>query len=392
MEVRDLSILFIISKMGKGGAQHIVLDLANAMAAGGAQVDLLIFYRTAQDQSILAELDSRVGLLNIFPIALASDHENSPKKIFAFLLLPFLAFWWTVSGRLAKYHIVHSNLMLASFFAWICSVFQFLSRKPAPKYVETFHSDLVSLLPWERKLFYLFWKMSDSLVVELRRRDFEILQKEMPGHHISYIPFGIFPLEMPDRNEIVAHQKIYRDTPIILSIMRLQQHQKRVLDLLMVIDQFRKIYSGSFIYLLVGDGPDRQRAQEFVRSAGLDEYVKFTGYMDDIRLICATARVFLIAGIEDLVGIAGLQAASLGVPIVSLQMDPEWKNTESIFFNSASHQVLAEELERLVRDDAYYKNASGYAASTVQSTFSVDQMVASYARVYTSIVTKEKTG
>ena len=56
MEVRDLSILFIISKMGKGGAQHIVLDLANAMAAGGAKVDLLIFYRTAQDQSILAEL------------------------------------------------------------------------------------------------------------------------------------------------------------------------------------------------------------------------------------------------------------------------------------------------------------------------------------------------
>jgi glycosyltransferase involved in cell wall biosynthesis len=385
MDVRDLNILFIISKMGKGGAQHIVLDLANAMAAGGARVDLLIFYRTAQDQSILAELDSRVGLLNIFPIALASDHENSPKKILAFLLLPFLAFWWTVSGRMAKYHIVHSNLMLASFFVWICS-----SRKPAPKYVETFHSDLVSLLPWERKLFLLFWKMSDGLVVELRRRDFEILKQEMPGHYISYIPFGIFPLDQPDQNEVIEHKKIYGDTPIILSIMRLQQHQKRVLDLLMVIDQFRKIYSGPFIYLLVGDGPDRQNAQEFVRSAGLEEYVKFTGYMDDIRLLCATARVFLIAGIEDLVGIAGLQAASLGVPIVSLQMDHEWKNTESIFFNSASHQILAEELERLILDDAYYQNASSYAVSTVQSTFSVDQMVASYARVYTSLTTKTK--
>lgn len=389
MEVRDLNILFVISKMGKGGAQHIVLDLANAMAASGAKVDLLIFYRTVQDQSVLAELDSRVGLLNIFPIALASDHENSPKKIFAFLLLPWLAFWWTVSGRMAQYHIVHSNLLLASFFAWICSIFQFLSRKPAPKYVETFHSDLVSLLPWERKLFSLFWKMSDGLIVELRRRDFEILKNEMPGHFISYIPFGILPLALPDQNEIASHKEVYGDGPIILSIMRLQQQQKKVMDLLMVIDQFRKIYNRPFTYLLVGDGPDRQRAEDFVRSAGLGEYVKFTGYVDDIEILCATARAFLIAGIEDLVGIAGLQAASLGVPIVSLQMDYEWKNTESIFFNSTSHKVLAEELEKLVLDESYYRNASSYAVSTVQSTFSVDQMVASYARVYTSIITKK---
>jgi glycosyltransferase involved in cell wall biosynthesis len=388
MEVRNLSILFIISKMGKGGAQHIVLDLANAMVAGGAKVDLLIFYRTVQDQSVLAELDSRVGLLNILPIALASDHENSPKKIFSFLLLPLLAFWWTVSGRMAKYHIVHSNLMLASFFAWVCSIFQFLSRKPVPKYVETFHSDLVSLLPWERKLFSLFWKTSDSLIVELRRKDFEILRNEMPEHSISYIPFGILPLDLPDQRDINEYKKIYGNTPILLSIMRLHQHQKKVLDLLMVIDQFRKIYSGPFIYLLVGDGPDRQRAQEFVRSAGLDEHVKFTGYVDDIQLLCATARAFLIAGVEDLVGIAGLQAASLGVPIVSLQMDPEWKKNESIFFNSTSHKVLAGELERLVTDDAYYKDAADYAAFTVRSIFSVDRMVASYAHAYISIVTK----
>jgi len=385
MEVRDLSILFIISKMGKGGAQHIVLDLANAMAVDGAKVDLLIFYRTAQDQSILAELDSRVGLLNIFPIALASDHENSPKKILAFLSLPFLAFWWTASGRMAQYHIVHSNLMLASFFAWICSMFQFLSRKPAPKYVETFHSDLVSLLPWERKLFSLFWKMSDGLIVELRRKDFEILQREMPAHYIRYIPFGIIPLDMPGQREITEYKKTYSNAPIILSIMRLQQHQKKVLDLLMVIDQFRKTYSGPFVYLLVGDGPDRQRAEEFVRSVGLQEHVKFTGYVDDIQLLCATARVFLIAGIEDLVGIAGLQAASLGVPVVSLQIDTEWKNTKSIFFNSASYEILAGELEKLIVDDTYYNAASHYAASTVQSTFSVDQMVDSYARVFTSI-------
>lgn len=386
MEVRDLSILFIISKMGKGGAQHIVLDLANAMAANGAKVDLLIFYRTAQDRSILAELDSRVGLLNISPFTLASDHENSSKKILTIFLLPLFAVWWTISGRMAQYDIVHSNLLLASFFSWICLVFQPLSRKPAPKYIETFHSDLVSLLPWERNMFFVFWKKIDGLIVELRRKDLILLQKKMPEiFFIEYIPFGVLPLNAPDQSEVDEYKNTYGNIPVILSVMRLQQKQKKVLDLLIVIDRFRKIYNKPFIYVLAGDGPDRQRAESLVRSLDLRNHVKFTGYMDDIKLPCSIARAFLIAGIEDLVGIAGLQAASMGVPVVSLQMDSEWSGSDSIFFNSTSLDVLAAELKKLMTDDIYYEKRSRYSALVTQSAFSVNQMVASYSRIYSSL-------
>ncbi len=385
MEVRELRILFIISKMGKGGAQRIVLDLANAMAAAGAKVDLLIFYRTAQDQSVLAELDSRVGLLNISPFTLASDHENSSKKILTIFLLPWFAVWWIISGRMAQYDIVHSNLLLASFFSWICLVFQPLSRKLAPKYIETFHSDLVSLLPWEQNLFFVFWKKIDGLIVELRRKDFQILRNKMPGNFIEYIPFGVLPLNPPDQSKANEYKNTYEDTPVILSVMRLQQKQKRVLDLLMVIARFRKIYNKPFMYVLVGDGPDRQRAEGLVRSLGLGNHVKFTGYMDDIKLPCSIARAFLIAGIEDLVGIAGLQAASMGVPVVSLQMDSEWSGSDSIFFNSTSLDVLAAELKKLMTDDIYYEKRSRYSASVTQSAFSINQMVASYSRIYSSM-------
>lgn len=386
MEVRDLRLLFIISKMGKGGAQRIVLDLANAMAAGGANVDLLIFYRTKQDQSILAELDSRAGLINILPFTLTSDHESTFKKILTLFLLPFFAVWWTISGRMSQYDIVHSNLLLASFFSWICLVFQPISRKPAPKYIETFHSDLVSLLPWERNLFFIFWRKLNGLVVELRRKDLKILQNKMPENFIKYIPFGVLSLELPNKDEMDRFKDLYGDIPIVLSIMRLQQQQKKVLDLIMIIDQLRKIHDKPFTYLLVGDGPDRDRAEDLVRSLDLGNYVRFTGYMDNINLPCSIARVFLIAGIEDLVGIAGLQAASIGVPIVSLQMDPEWRDSDSFFFNSASHDILAAELKKILMDDHYYEEKSRYSASVTQSTFSVNQMINSYSSIYVSLV------
>jgi L-malate glycosyltransferase len=211
----------------------------------------------------------------------------------------------------------------------------------------------------------------------------------MPKSFIEYIPFGVLPLGFQNPNEANEYKNTYGDVPVILSIMRLQQQQKKVLDLLMVINRFRQIYNSQFIYLLVGDGPDRQRAEELVRSLDLDEQVKFTGYMDDIKLPCSIARVFLIAGIEDLVGIAGLQAASIGVPIVSLQMDSEWDGYDSAFFNSASHDVLAAELKKLVIDDIYYGERSRYSISITQSTFSVNQMVASYSRVYSSLISRE---
>jgi glycosyltransferase involved in cell wall biosynthesis len=211
----------------------------------------------------------------------------------------------------------------------------------------------------------------------------------MPGKSIAYIPFGVVPLILTDQQEIDEYKKTFEDIPVILSVMRLQQQQKKVLDLLMMIDRFRKIYNNPFIYLLVGDGPDRHRAEELVHSLGLDSYVRFTGYMDDIKLPCSIARVFLIAGIEDLVGIAGLQAASVGVPIVSLQMDPEWSDSNPIFFNSTSQDILAGELNKLVVDDRYHNERSRHSLSTTQSIFSVNQMVTSYSQTYSSLASEE---
>src|SRR5215213_9043793 len=102
MTVMALHILLVISKMGKGGAQRIVLDLANGLVAQGASVDLLIFFRTPQDATLLAELDSRVHLLNAFEISLLSDHQKQFIKVLMVMALPLLVLWWCVQGRLKK--------------------------------------------------------------------------------------------------------------------------------------------------------------------------------------------------------------------------------------------------------------------------------------------------
>ena len=153
-----------------------------------------------------------------------------------------------------------------------------------------------------------------------------------------------------------------------------------------MISSFRRLYRGEFVYVIVGDGPDRASIQERVKRLGLAEVAIFTGYQDDIHIPCALASAFLITGVEDLLGIAGLQAASLGVPIVSYQIDPTWENDEPLFFNSNSIQALAMELDWLLTDPVHRRESSRRSSEVVRSTFSVEQMILSYLHLYQSLI------
>lgn len=393
MEIRDLRVLFVISKMGMGGAQRIVLDLANSLAVGGAQAELLVFYRTPQDAAVLAQLDPRVKLTCLTPIRLKADHVRSIRNGLQFLLFPLLGFGWGLGRRLGRYQIVHANLLPASLFVWFCSLFWRRNDPSRPGLVETFHADLINLRWWERLLFGLTWRRMDRLIVELRKRDVGILKHRLGERRVVHIPFGIPALENPDPAEVeatLASLAEYGGQPAILSVTRLNQREKRVLDLIEVIGCFHQIHKGPFRFLLVGDGPDKAAAHRLVEELGLGERVRFTGYLDDFRGLCAVSSAFLIAGVEDLVGIAGLQAASLGAPIVSFQMDPDWEEEGGLFFNSRSKEALAQELERLVSDPAYHAKASAYAAEVVRRHFSAERMAASTLDLYLALLAERE--
>ncbi len=76
-------------------------------------------------------------------------------------------------------------------------------------------------------------------------------------------------------------------------------------------------------YLVVGDGNDRQRLQEKVRSLGLRDNVVFTGFIDEkekadhFRL----GDVFVMPGRGEGFGFVFLEALACGVPAVGSQVD-----------------------------------------------------------------------
>lgn len=69
--------------------------------------------------------------------------------------------------------------------------------------------------------------------------------------------------------------------------------------------------------LLVGDGPDRQRAEQRCRELGICDQVRFLGKQDQVEDILSIADLFLMPSGSETFGLAALEAMSCSVPVVS---------------------------------------------------------------------------
>jgi N-acetyl-alpha-D-glucosaminyl L-malate synthase BshA len=69
--------------------------------------------------------------------------------------------------------------------------------------------------------------------------------------------------------------------------------------------------------LLVGDGPDRQRAEQRCRELGICDHVRFLGKQDQVEDILSIADLFLIPSGSETFGLAALEAMSCSVPVIS---------------------------------------------------------------------------
>ena len=70
---------------------------------------------------------------------------------------------------------------------------------------------------------------------------------------------------------------------------------------------------------MVGDGPERARAEKFAREHGLAERIRFTGRLDRAGIldVFADSDVYLQPSVKESFGLAALEARAAGLPVVA---------------------------------------------------------------------------
>lgn len=90
---------------------------------------------------------------------------------------------------------------------------------------------------------------------------------------------------------------------------------KRIKDVLEIFKKINEKINSKLI--MVGDGPEKKKAKEFLRKHNLKNKVIFLGKTNQVDEILCSSDLFLLPSEKESFGLAALEAMALKVPVVS---------------------------------------------------------------------------
>lgn len=172
------------------------------------------------------------------------------------------------------------------------------------------------------------------------------------GKDASYEPVVTFSINQSDgvtavsedlRKETYASFRITNDIEVIPNFIDLEKFKKQKKDhfkkaicpngeaLVVHISNFRKVKRigdvMSVFYniqqeipaklLMIGDGPERAKAEKQARELGIHDDVRFLGKLEAVEEVLSVADLFLMPSEKESFGLAALEAMACEVPVIS---------------------------------------------------------------------------
>lgn len=166
---------------------------------------------------------------------------------------------------------------------------------------------------------------------------------------------------------------------------------KRIEDVVKVFNNIQKVIPAKL--MMVGEGPEKEPAEELSQKLGIDDKVIFFGNSDEVHKILCFTDLFLLPSEKESFGLAALEAMACGVPVISTNtgglpevnidgisgylsdvgdIDHMTKNALAILQNAETHQK-------------FKKNALATAAK-----FDIHKIVPLYEKLYIGSLSNTK--
>ncbi len=129
---------------------------------------------------------------------------------------------------------------------------------------------------------------------------------------------------VPNFIDMKKHENTYTDcqrdlmalpTERIITHVSNLRPVKRLIDIVNVFAKIQDEIPSKL--LIVGEGPEREPAQELVDSLGLTQKVIFLGNSNEVNKILCFTDLFILPSEKESFGLAALEAMACGVPVIS---------------------------------------------------------------------------
>lgn len=164
---------------------------------------------------------------------------------------------------------------------------------------------------------------------------------------------------------------------------------KRVLDVIRIFNLVQKTIPSKLV--MVGDGPEREKADLLSKELGISDKVLFLGKSDEIRRIMCFTDLFLLPSETESFGLAALEAMAGKSPVVSSNTGglPEVNVQGRSGFLSDVGDVedMAEKAIQILSDDQTLTEFKENAFEQAKK-FSIERILPQYERVYQEAIEK----
>ncbi|GAB4524354.1 MAG: glycosyltransferase [Pleurocapsa sp.] len=294
-------VAIFLTALDGGGAEKVMLNLAQGFIESGISVDLLL---VKAEGSYLSQIPPEVKLIDFQAHRLLSSifslisylKTKQPQALITALDTNVIAAWLRRWGGISTTTIVtvHNNLSLESRHA------KSIKRKLTAKFARWFYG----------------W--ADNIVAVSHGVAQDLLKIGLPKEKIKVIYNPIVTSELmkklQEQNSLDSSWFAPGEPPVILGVGRLNE-QKDFPTLIKAFAQLRQQQSVRLIIL--GEGEERSNLQALIEELDITQDVALPGFVDNPYIYMANATVLVLSSAWEGFGNVLVEAMAAGTPVVS---------------------------------------------------------------------------
>ncbi len=364
-----------------GGSGVVATELGKALAKEGHRVHFITYSQPTRldflnENLFYHEVDFRSYPLFEYPpyeLALASKMVSVVKNEKLDLLHVHYAIPHASAAYMAKQILKSEGITIPVVTTLHGTDITLVGKDPSYEPVVTFsinQSDGVTAVSADlRKETYEHFKIAVDIDVIPNFIDLDKFKKQKKDHFKKAI--------CPNGEALIVHTSNFRKV-------------KRISDVVQIFANIHQVMPAKL--LMIGDGPERQKAEAQAKDLGIENDVRFLGKLEAIEEVLSVADLFLMPSEKESFGLAALEAMACEVPLISSNAGglPELNVQGITGFMSEIGDV--EDMSRKALFILDKKNLPTFKDNALKRAreFDIANILPLYERVYERVIEKSK--
>jgi glycosyltransferase involved in cell wall biosynthesis len=143
-------------------------------------------------------------------------------------------------------------------------------------------------------------------------------------------------------------------------------------------------------FLMVGDGPERDRLETMAAEMGIGDCITFTGFMEDVLPLLSRVNVVVIPSVKEGFPMISLEAMAMAKPIVATQIEGITEQLQhrrsALLVPPKSSNALAKAIVALLREKSLAAALGREARKVVQQRFTLQNTITATQDVYEALL------